>query len=139
MRNINDDRAIIGWIIAVIVIVIIIIILISMFGGTRIKDIQEHPNDYLNKEVTIKAYLLLGGKTTVDIFTDDTTLHYSGSIYQKKFMSDEAEAIMPISVRENVDTSILILGGEYKFTGIIKSYESLLGDSGIYLEVTKIE
>ena len=76
-----------------VVIILLAIGLSGCIGGTSIKDINEHPNNYLNKELTIQAFY--GG-----------AMMGVGSIYQKKWLSDEMEAGLTLQYKEGVESSI---------------------------------
>jgi len=124
-KNMNKNLVFVG----IAVLLLLVVGLSGCIGGTSIKDIQEHPNNYLDKEVTIQAFY--GGKIT----SGDTGRYF---IYQKKFLSDSIDKTINVYFDNNVDKSDLINGGEYKFTGIIKSEETIYESTILYLLVSKI-
>ena len=95
-------------------------------GITSINDIQKHPNSYLNKTVTIRAITYITTPLeTPDFYTlsDDTGIFYA-------------------KVTDNIDTLIVISGGECDWTGIIRYDNNLFAfdkSKELYMELTEIK
>lgn len=90
---------------------------------TSISEINSHPNRYLNKEITVKAFYWLGG-------------HFlpSKPYWYFTINDDNLMQLSCILNNNTIDKSILIVYGEYYWTGVIEqNYES------IRLNVTYIE
>lgn len=109
-----------------ILVILIFIGLSGCISETSIKDINEHPNDYIDKEVTIQGFY--GGNFPA--------AYSAKSIYQKN--EGNNDVIAAKFNGEQVDVNGLILNAEYKFTGIVKSGE-YTGVNYVYIEVIKFE
>ena len=132
MENLSrNNRGYMGVIIAIIILIIVgFIFVLLLSGGTSIKDIIEHPNNYLNKEVTIIA--------TYGYPYGCAIPGLDGGVISE--ITDEYTASLYIGIPEDLDASMLITWGKYKFTGIVKRggfIDEFTDD--IYLEVSKIE
>jgi hypothetical protein len=87
------------------------------------QDLNDHQYSYLNKTLTLRA-------------TIAKSRHLDGST-SYKIMQYEPMIIVICTFTKNVDTSSLINGVEYYFTGIYKLHTGY-NEYG-YLEVSKVE
>ena len=103
-------------IVVVIVVVVLILSIIGIRGVVPISEINQHPNRYINTEVTVKAryYMPIGD---LYLITDESGLN-----------------MLSAKIMSGVDDSIIIQGGFYYWTGTITQQ-----DSGIRLDVTDIQ
>jgi len=90
----------------------------SGIGTTSIKDINEHPNRYINQTVTLQG-------------------SYIGTI-----ISDNSGGSLILVIPNHVaQPNPFVFYSEYKFTGILRYSKDMIyiATKGLYLEVTKIE
>lgn len=117
--------------IAVVLIAILFIVIglcgcngFGQSGVTSLREIKDHPNTYLGKTITVEGYYSMG------------------AIYSSNSPSNEVEAAEMLTtalIIENHDKTITLFeGGKYLFTGVLKE-KTILYQSVIYLEVSKIE
>ena len=108
-------------------LIVLLVVSVGFLSGcdslntVSISEINDHPNSYLNKEVTIKAeYIFQKGGPGLP-----------GAVVLIRDESDESmDAMIPPI---DVDTSILFIGGWYYWKGII-----IPQGSGVGLDVTEI-
>lgn len=109
----------ISAILAIVIAGLIVYGIIFYVGGSGAlspSEVREHPNKYLDKEITIEGYysLSLGplgfSNTTVRIIADE---------YPTEWIPSKVVGV-EISDIENVT---LIDGGKYRFTGVLKQTE----------------
>lgn len=96
-------------------------------GVTSIKDIQEHPNRYINQTIIITG--------TFNRYSDIVIV----TIFDTGMVTDESGKInimIPNNVKQPTPFDQF---AKYRFTGIVQYGEVYYTGSGIYLEVTKIE
>jgi hypothetical protein len=139
MKKQSVIKAIIA-ILAVIIAISAILVYVVLSGGngtgvTSIKDIQEHPNRYINQTVIITG-TLSNHSDIVVAFVDTTT----GMVTDE---SGKINIIIPMNVKQ--PAPYVQFGAKYRFTGIVRYGEVYYAGPGkfpgpgIYLEITKIE
>jgi len=101
----------------------------NTLGETSIDDITQHPNNYLNKEVTIKG--TYPGASMADTLDGNPGITF--------MVIDYSSGAIYVSIKEDIDTSMLITNGEYRFTGITKLYKPSPYSEMIYIDVSKIQ
>ena len=97
---------------------VLLIILIMIIGGfisgceelgigiTSVKDLKDHPNNYLNKTITVKGY------------------YRSFLTNPDRYMVQDKDGEVIYVYPDDTDTSILIKDGEYLWTGVFEQYKS---------------
>jgi heat shock protein HslJ len=95
----------------------------ELTGTITLKDIKQHPNRYLNTEITVEGF------------------YSTGMIVSKTTPNTEAEAMeiltTALTIENKDNTTTLFEGGKYRFTGILKE-KTVFSQNTVYLEVAKI-
>lgn len=106
----------------------------QLSGETSIKDITEHPDNYINQTVTVRAYISIIKDLEHPIYT----LFYSPGYVNVR--TSETSYIRAIETDDTVKPTPFDNTAEYKWTGIVR-YGVLPLDylNETYIELIKIE
>lgn len=101
----------------------------TTIGETPLNEILQHPNNYLNKEVSVKGTYM--GGSIADTLDGNPGINF--------MLIDYSSGAIYVSIPDGIDTSMLIANGQYRFTGIVKLYEPSPYSEMVFIDVSKIQ